>query len=107
MSAALIPITIRRTLAGLGHSAPAVFLPDAKTAECFFGFFMPTSGIRILGAAIQNHGERHRHAASHDAAGCLRDVPTACAGGRHSNQDRQSFIAGNRHYRLPEKQRHA
>jgi len=40
MSTALVPITVPRALAGLGRNAPAVFLPDAHTAECFFGFFM-------------------------------------------------------------------
>jgi len=42
MSAALVPLTIiiSRGLAELGRNAPAVFLRDTKTAECFFGFFM-------------------------------------------------------------------
>ena len=40
MSTALVPITVPRALAGLGRNAPAVFLSDAQTAECFFGFFM-------------------------------------------------------------------
>jgi hypothetical protein len=40
MTAALVPTTIPRALAELGRRSPAVFLPDAKTAECFFGFFM-------------------------------------------------------------------
>jgi site-specific recombinase XerD len=44
MNAALIPAKEPRALAGLAAKPPAVFLPDEKTAERFFGFF--TANIR-------------------------------------------------------------
>ena len=37
--AALIPFKEPRSLAGLAVKPPAVFLPNQKTADCFFGFF--------------------------------------------------------------------
>jgi site-specific recombinase XerD len=44
MSAAIIALKEPRTLAGLAPKLPALFLPDEKTAERFFGFF--TANIR-------------------------------------------------------------
>jgi hypothetical protein len=44
MSAELIPLAIPRGLAVLAGNPPAVFLPNQKAAERFFGFF--TANIR-------------------------------------------------------------
>ena len=44
MTAAIIPLKEPRSLAGLAAKLPAVFVPDEKTAERFFGFF--TANIR-------------------------------------------------------------
>src|SRR3954454_699163 len=44
MSTDLIPLKEPRSLAGLAAKLPAVFVPDEKTAERFFGFF--TANIR-------------------------------------------------------------
>jgi site-specific recombinase XerD len=44
MSPAIIPLKEPRALAGLAAKPPAVFLPDEKAAERFFGFF--TANIR-------------------------------------------------------------
>jgi hypothetical protein len=44
MNAEIIPFKEPRSLAGLAAKLPAVFLPDEKAAERFFGFF--TAHIR-------------------------------------------------------------
>jgi hypothetical protein len=44
MTGDIIPFKEPRALAGLAAKPPAVFLPNKKTAECFFGFF--TAHIR-------------------------------------------------------------
>jgi hypothetical protein len=44
MIPAIIPFKESRALAGLAAKLPAVFVPDEKTAERFFGFF--TAHIR-------------------------------------------------------------
>ena len=44
MSASIVTEKEPRALAGLGAKLPALFLPDEKTAERFFGFF--TANIR-------------------------------------------------------------
>ena len=44
MSSAIIPFKEPRALAGLAAKPPAVFLPNEKAAERFFGFF--TANIR-------------------------------------------------------------
>ena len=44
MTGEIIPVKEPRALAGLAAKLPAMFLPDEKTAERFFGFF--TANIR-------------------------------------------------------------
>jgi site-specific recombinase XerD len=44
MGGEIIPVNVPRVLAGLAAKPPAVFLPDEKTVERFFGFF--TANIR-------------------------------------------------------------
>jgi hypothetical protein len=44
MTTEIIPVKEPRSLAGLAAKLPAMFLPNEKTAERFFGFF--TANIR-------------------------------------------------------------
>jgi hypothetical protein len=56
MSLEIIPLNEPRGLAGLAPKLPALFLPDEKTARCFFGFF--TANIRNKHAAGLLQGGR-------------------------------------------------
>lgn len=61
MTTAIVPFNIPRELAAIAATAPALFLPNEKTAERFFGFF--TANIRSA----------HRRRAYYKAACRLAD----------------------------------
>jgi hypothetical protein len=46
-TAALLPIKEPRSLAGLALKPPAVFLPNEKAGERFFGFFTARIGLFV------------------------------------------------------------
>ena len=51
--------------------------------------------------------DRQAHRQGHVAAGCLPHDPETDARHRHQDQDREPYLPGDRHYRLPEEQRRA
>jgi len=59
----IIPFKEPRALAGLAAKLPAVFLPDRKAAERFFGFF------------TADHQNRNPQRSYYKAARCLADWP--------------------------------